>query len=66
MARRARKPLLPILLWGPRKRTYSHRGQVTVRRIPAQAMQAPRLMEDFILATGVSLGLVLCTVIGVL
>lgn len=56
MVRRARKPLLPQLLWGPQKRTYRRTGQVIVMRIPAQSgVVARRPVEDFMLATGLFL-----------
>lgn len=56
MARRARKPLLPQLLWGPQKRNYRRMNQVTVVRVPA-AGTSPRLMEDFVVSS--VLGMVL-------
>lgn len=65
MARRARKPLLPQLIWGRPKRTYKQGGQVSVRRVPIQTITvAPRLAEDFFLAAGIRLGLVAFIVVG--
>lgn len=66
MTRRARKsPLLPRLIRGSQKRTYRRSGRVAVQRVAAQPIAAPRLVEDFFLATGVCLGLMLYLVIGV-
>lgn len=60
MARRARKPLLPQLLWGPQKRTYSRSGQIAVMRVPARSMIPQQIAVDFALvAAGVILGLTL-------
>lgn len=65
MARRARKPLLPSLIFGPQKRTYRRAGRVAVRRVPDQTVVVPSgLVEDFLLAAGVCLGLVACIIVG--
>ncbi len=64
MARRARRPLLPQLIWGPQKRIYRRSGQVTVMRVPAHSTLSRQLVEDFCLAAGVSFGLVVYVIIG--
>ena len=59
MARRTRKPLLPILIFGSQKRTYHHGGQVSVHRVYSQTTSASRTVEDLILATCICLGMAL-------
>lgn len=51
MTRRAKKPSLPQLLWGPQKRSYRRANQVTIVRVPAQAAVQTRFSEDLVLAS---------------
>lgn len=62
MARRARKPLLPQLLWGPQKRSYRRTNQVTVVRVPSVGA-SPRLMEDIIVSAVLGIMLTITTVL---
>lgn len=58
MARRTRKPLLPQLIWGPPARTRRQASTVAVRRVYAQPPESRRLLEDFLVAAVISVGLV--------
>lgn len=65
MVRRARKPLLPQLIWGPQKTTNRRTRQVTVVRVSALANTTQRLCENaFLVAAGACLGLTLGFVLG--
>ena len=50
MARRAKKPLLPQLLWGPQKRSYKRTNQVTVVRVAESAAIQQVTRNDLIFA----------------
>lgn len=59
MAQRARKiPLIEQLVWGPPDSNRRF-NQVAVRRIPSRLAVVPRVAEDFMLAVGVCMGLML-------
>lgn len=51
MARRARKPLLPQIIWGPKNQNYRHDARVVVVRIPSQLSVQAKLREDAVLAS---------------
>ena len=61
MARQPRKPLLPKLLWAPRKRTLRRAARVGVVRVPASPMIRSQTIEDFAVAAvlGVSLTVIM-------
>lgn len=65
MVRRARKPLLPQLIWGPQKTMNRRTRQVTVVRVSAQPSATQCLFEDaFLVAAGACLGLALSFMLG--
>lgn len=66
MSRRARKPLLPQLIWGPQKRIRRSAPRVTVVRSSAPSVSFQRTVEDATLvAAGFGIGLAFFLWIGV-
>lgn len=62
MTRRARKSLLPQLLWGPQKPSYRRTNQVTVVRVPSVGASS-RLIQDYIVSAVLSITLTITTVL---